>query len=434
MEIELITRTQSNSGLDWILIHLGIWLTVIYVSLRPISFRIDPFLKARGRQRLYILKLKALGVLKQIITLAGFDDLLLHRVVEVQQSKESIDGILDYRLVQPPRKIEITNPYHKEFLRHSIHFKSCVYYRRESFVCSVDRALYDPATGVVATKDKLLLAESAMEEGRLTASTSYKSFVPRPKVVKGTYATIWHMWGYNYYHWLVDCLPRFYSLKATHDPASFKLLMPERMVGFQEQSLAAYIPPETEVIRVAADQWLQVDRMLLPSFVTYKACGDLPEDHAKDLRETIFSYCGLDPANRPEKNIYISRRNAPRRRMANEPEMLEMLEGYGFESYVLEDMSFYDQVRLFHSANAVVAPHGAGLANILFSGHIKVLDIYPHGEPNTCFFFLSRALKQDYSYILSDGNAVGGEFQIDLDMVEDKVQRMLGNRVFSANV
>jgi Glycosyltransferase 61 len=406
-------------------------LAMINLSCRSTGASAHPSLKVHIRHRLYTIKLKVLWILKKILTFVGLESVLMHRVVEVQKSKDSIGGVHDYRVVQPPAKIKIVDPYHREFLQHSLHYRSCEYQRREAFVCSIDSALYDPATGVVATKDNTLVVESAMELGRLKSTESYKSFVPTPKSVTGTYATIWHMWGYNYYHWLLDCLPRFYSLKSTHDPASFKLLMPERMVGFQEQSLAAYISPETEVLRVPADRWLKVDRMLLPSFVTHKACGDLPEAHSNDIRETIFSYCGLESVNRLERNIYISRRKTKRRQVLNEPEILELLATCGFESYVLEDMSFYEQVRLFHSANAVVAMHGAGLANILFSGRIKVLDINPSCEPNTHFFFLAHSLKQDYHYILSEGNSINDNVTVDVNRVKTFAQKMLDARVYS---
>ena len=44
----------------------------------------------------------------------------------------------------------------------------------------------------------------------------------------------------------------------------------------------------------------------------------------------------------------------------------KLLARYGFETVYLETMSISDQVRLFQTAEFIIGPHGAGLANLLF--------------------------------------------------------------------
>lgn len=48
----------------------------------------------------------------------------------------------------------------------------------------------------------------------------------------------------------------------------------------------------------------------------------------------------------------------------------------GFVAYTLEDMSFSDQVRLLSQAEMVVAAHGAGLTNIIFSQNLIVIELF----------------------------------------------------------
>lgn len=76
------------------------------------------------------------------------------------------------------------------------------------------------------------------------------------------------------------------------------------------------------------------------------------------------------------KRIYIDRRTAVRRRCTNESKLIERLEGLGFRPVALERLSFTEQAALFSAAEMVVAPHGAGLAHVMFAPPgVKVLEI-----------------------------------------------------------
>jgi capsular polysaccharide biosynthesis protein len=74
--------------------------------------------------------------------------------------------------------------------------------------------------------------------------------------------------------------------------------------------------------------------------------------------------------------LFISRRDSARRRVVNEEEIARALEGWGFETVVLRDLEIDDQVRLFAAAGVVVAAHGAGLANLVFSTAPTVIELF----------------------------------------------------------
>ncbi len=99
--------------------------------------------------------------------------------------------------------------------------------------------------------------------------------------------------------------------------------------------------------------------------------------------------------------IYISRRSAPWRRLINEPEIIDELKNYGFSAVELEKMPFQEQVQLFRNARAVVAPHGSGLANLVFSSPgIPVIELFPAANVDM-YYRLSTALKLKYFYVKS---------------------------------
>lgn len=66
------------------------------------------------------------------------------------------------------------------------------------------------------------------------------------------------------------------------------------------------------------------------------------------------------------RRIYIDRRRSDRRRLANETDVVNSLVPLGFVALKPETLSIEDQVRLFRGAEAIVAPHGAGLTNLGF--------------------------------------------------------------------
>ena len=96
----------------------------------------------------------------------------------------------------------------------------------------------------------------------------------------------------------------------------------------------------------------------------------------------------------------MSRKGASSRHVLNEDKVIEVLREFGFSSYCLEAMSFCDQVRLFHDAEIVVAPHGAGLANMLFSPRTQVVELKSE-MVLLHYFFLAQSLGHPYTSVIS---------------------------------
>ena len=65
------------------------------------------------------------------------------------------------------------------------------------------------------------------------------------------------------------------------------------------------------------------------------------------------------------RKIFVSRDDAPARRLANAEEVFMALNGW--EQVTLSAMSIQEQIKTFAEASHVISPHGAGLVNIMFS-------------------------------------------------------------------
>ena len=93
---------------------------------------------------------------------------------------------------------------------------------------------------------------------------------------------------------------------------------------------------------------------------------------------------------------------------------LAVLTPLGFVSYTLEEMTFVDQVKLFSQAQIIVSPHGAGLANVIFSKNPLVIGLF-NPRVSSLNSFIIRGLGFNYgclsgkypageSWRQSDGN------------------------------
>ena len=82
------------------------------------------------------------------------------------------------------------------------------------------------------------------------------------------------------------------------------------------------------------------------------------------LRE-FLDYIDLETPIK-ENRIYLSRAKQKSRKIINEIEFYGSLRDHGFRRIFLEDYSFENQIQLFNNAEYIIAPHGAGLTNIVF--------------------------------------------------------------------
>ena len=80
------------------------------------------------------------------------------------------------------------------------------------------------------------------------------------------------------------------------------------------------------------------------------------------------------PKSTPDKKIFITRKDAKTRQLVNQEELLLALAG--FKPIELSQYTIKQQMEIFDSATHVVATHGAGLVNLLWSQHgTKVIEI-----------------------------------------------------------
>jgi hypothetical protein len=180
-----------------------------------------------------------------------------------------------------------------------------------------------------------------------------------PKYRRGTALLLGHGVGGGYYHWLIDSLPRWRILQAAGYVNYDYVLLPDRLLPFEEETLDVLKIPRAKRLQCSKNFIHQFERLVVPAMpvpglkVSAWVCGWL---------RSLFPV----KSGGPEK-IYLSRRGTSRRRLVNEVELEARLQAAGFVTLQAERFPVAEQARLFSSAKCVVSCHGAGLANMVFA-------------------------------------------------------------------
>ena len=218
--------------------------------------------------------------------------------------------------------------------------------------------------------------------------------IPPPQPLPGRTAVVATTLGMGYGHWLLDELPRLLTLpRAAADAVIAHADEPcNRMALDQTGWSGAVLPADRR-------SHFQCEHLIVPSLVgtvvqPTRAAVDLL--HAFTARyHSDTSTCGA--------RLYLSRETARRRRVTNESALWAELEPAGFVKVRLEKMTWPEQINAFRHAKVIVAPHGAGLANLAFCRPgTRVIELFNRAYVSGCYWRLAALQGLDYRPVLPE--------------------------------
>lgn len=283
--------------------------------------------------------------------------------------------------------------------------------------------LYCPTNSALLTPDRRVVAESV--------GTRHPQYPFRPEALQCTaverlagMATPLRAFRWNYYHMLVDCLPRL-ALAREHPEVGRGEVIQLLYAGAEpapaeRRVVQALGLGETRFVRVEEGRLYEVERYLLLPFLSRQFAGVLPAWYRQRLRPVL-------PPRPPRRRhrILVSRAGASKRRVRNEADVLAALAPLGFEAVALETLTFDEQVALFYDADVVVAPHGAGLTNLLFAPAARVVELFPTPFVVPHFYYLCSALGVPYRYWCGDRTHRDDDFEVEVAAMRTLVEEAL---------
>jgi hypothetical protein len=129
------------------------------------------------------------------------------------------------------------------------------------------------------------------------------------------------------------------------------------------------------------------------------------------LRRFLATLPG-EPEPGPPLRLFVSRRDALKRRLVNEAEILPVLAPLGFRPVALAELPLPRQFALMRAAEAVIGPHGAGFTHLaLHPGAPRLGEVlHPEGASSLAYRTLVRALGGVHRFLV--GTPAPGRFDL----------------------
>jgi capsular polysaccharide biosynthesis protein len=281
--------------------------------------------------------------------------------------------------------------------------------------------------GCVVTEDDTLLQDVSLNSADWCKEVTHRSehnafkIFPKPVNLKvdGEVIVLNTPFSSNFHHFLLDTLPRLgLCQEAGIDWTSArKIITDYRQNPFQIEAFAKLGIKLQNILPVSPGLHLEAKVLHAPS-ISEPICREQYVEYSKAGMEFVRSKIRPAISPRKKRRLLLSRRLAKCRRWLEEEEALPELEAMGFVRVECESLSLEEQARLFGEAEAVIMPHGGGMANCVFC------------DPGTKVFELFHPLYHPI-FMLSLSNVLGLDYHAIAGEVRDE-DRLVGD--FAANV
>lgn len=233
--------------------------------------------------------------------------------------------------------------------------------------------LYDPSGhpkfGMVAGVWRNFSHEKSLAADTVIAKNlkNYSTEIPTGILISGRATE-------NYYHWLIEYLPKLYNIKYANIPENIPLIIQEKLPSQFLEALRCLVQ-NRKILEINPQiSPVLVKNLYLPSQHTFHTedfsvpfwlGSALSYPHLQFLRDGILEGLKIKPDDGiRNRKFFISRSGA--RNVKNSKLIEKMMLKMGFEIIRPETLTFSDQVHLFNKASFIVAPGGAALANLIF--------------------------------------------------------------------
>lgn len=271
----------------------------------------------------------------------------------------------------------------------------------------------------VFTHDRKLIVDSVMNHIKPEKYSIRNLYLYKPEKIPGVCTIFRSIFSENnYYHTVIDHISRIYLIDQSiyKEIDEIKLLVPNKLTKIEKYFFERISPKNISVKIINSNNIYCLENLIFPSFLSRQNSGYLPSTYLKYFWSKILPKRSRNKINR----IYISRKlttSGGMRCVLNESELIDQLKNYGFQKYSLENMPIEDQIELFYDAEIVIAPHGAGLTNLIFSEKIHVLELFSGTGVLPHFYYLSKSLGHNYKYLCGKANDKNANFEADIDQV-----------------
>jgi capsular polysaccharide biosynthesis protein len=158
--------------------------------------------------------------------------------------------------------------------------------------------------------------------------------------------------------------------------------------------------------------------------------GIVPE--TSSFRISYYEACSklYNESDPDYEKIYISRTQSDSRPLINESILEEILENNGYKILHMELLSIEEQIKAVSSCKVIIAPHGAGLTNMVFAKRgCRIVELIPNKYMVPLFRQLAIDCGHYYSpligYVKEDVKPGGEEKNFLWEISIDKIKNII---------
>lgn len=241
-------------------------------------------------------------------------------------------------------------------------------------------------------------------------------------------------WFDNFTHFCLEAYPRLYAAIKELESSNkeyFVVVPPKRREFDTKDLYQSFINPILLSLNITEDKriytntynklnspgFIMLNNVYLPSHVKWN------ETYIMNAINHLKNYYYDENFKWEYENIYISRKNASRRKIVNEDEVIAYLAKYNFKSIEMEDLSFKERINILMRAKRMIGIDGTNLTGMIFmpeDSSCVALRCYDMQEFN--YFSASVARINFYVIVCEIANKIPnihGEYWFFSDLVVD---------------
>jgi predicted O-linked N-acetylglucosamine transferase (SPINDLY family) len=230
-------------------------------------------------------------------------------------------------------------------------------------------------------------------------------------------------WGYGYYHWMTEQLPKIiqvinYNRDINMTVSNLKFLVYNtpfvreslHLLGINDSQIIAYNNSSNYVVKECI-------------FTNNIQGGNPSKENITNIRNIYDVNTDISKIDEDSKCCILIKRHGPRSIKNFNSLFNNLKRSFPDKSWVVYDsMSFEETISLFSRAELVIGSHGAGLSNIIFSpNNIPVIEFVSSTDPNVCYWHLSSILNNNYWMIPIDYKQDCVNFDVPLNEVIETI-------------
>lgn len=207
----------------------------------------------------------------------------------------------------------------------------------------------------------------------------------------------------NFAHVLFDGLPRLLHFAVAEPDAARRALyvMAGRADALQTLLIDLLGLPRDAFLHVEAPVVLQAPLGIWGFSDHADKLHPMNLVHPESLALVRGLLMRLPIAPSAAKRIYVSRRDAKSRRVANEAALAGLLLRRGYATVALGELALADQIAVMAGAEAIVGPHGMGFAHLLWHrGAPTVLELFNAERGTDAYALIARGMGFEHRFLL----------------------------------